>query len=125
MKLIKTAAAAAALTLPTICFGAGQWSGCQTVIGVSNYLGHNTTNPSIGVALSPGIPGCTADAPGGTVFALQNLAAGATVDTLKSLLASLTAAQVSGTQVMVFYDSAIAGCPSRIVSVGGYSGQCF
>jgi hypothetical protein len=57
-------------------------------------------------------------------FMLNHLVAGSTVDTLKTLLAQLLAAQASGTRVMIFYDNA-TGCPAKIVSVGGYSGQCF
>lgn len=125
MKLTKLATLLLAFSIPTVSFGAVQWSGCQTVTGVTNYLGYNTTNPSISVALSPGIPGCTNDAPGGVAFALQQLTPGATIDALKTFLAQLLAAQTSGTRVMVLYDPAITGCPAQIVSVGGYSGQCF
>jgi hypothetical protein len=124
MKIAKIAALLLAVSIPAVSFGAGQWSGCQTVTGVTNYLGYNTTNPSISVALSPGIPGCVNDAVGGTSFALQQLALNSTVDTLKTFLAQLLSAQASGTRVMIFYD-AVSGCPGQIVSVGGYSGQCF
>ena len=124
MKHTRLAALLLACSVPTVSFGAGQWSGCQTVTGVTNYLAYNTANPSISVALSPGLPGCVSDAPGGTSFALQQLPSGATVDTLKSLLGMLLAAQSSGTRVMIFYDPANS-CAASIVSVGGYSGQCF
>ncbi|WP_129779895.1 hypothetical protein [Peristeroidobacter soli] len=124
MRLIKFATLLLACSVPSLSFGAGQWSGCQTVTGVTNYLGFNTTNPSISVALSPGIPGCVSDAPGGVSFALQQLAPGSTVDALKTFLAQLLTAQASGTRVMVFYDPATS-CSAQIVSVGGYSGQCF
>jgi hypothetical protein len=90
---------------------------------VTNYLGYNSTNPSISVALSPGIPGCVNDAVGGVSFALNQLVQGATVDTLKTLLAQLLSAQATGTRVMILYDNS-TGCPAKIVSVGGYSGQC-
>jgi len=125
MNLTKLVTIMCALSIPAVTFGASQWSGCQTVTGVTNYIGHNPTNPSFSVALSPGIPGCVNDAPGGVSFRLASLGAGATLDVLKSLLASITAAQLSGTQVMILFDPASSGCGASIVSVGGYSGQCF
>jgi hypothetical protein len=123
MKLTPLASLLLAFSIPAASFGADQWSSCQRVTGVTNYLGYNSTNPSISVALSPGIPGCVNDAVGGVSFALNQLVQGATVDTLKTLLAQLLSAQATGTRVMILYDNS-TGCPAKIVSVGGYSGQC-
>ncbi|GFE83254.1 hypothetical protein GCM10011487_52540 [Steroidobacter agaridevorans] len=122
MKLAKCATLLLALGVPVTGFADNQWSACQTVTGVTNYLGYNTTNPSVAVALSPGIPNCNVDAPGAISFALQGLTTGSTVDTLKTLLATLLSAQASGTRVMILYDAAT--CRANAVSVGGYAAQC-
>lgn len=118
MKLTKLATLFLAFSLPTVGFGAEQWSGCHNVIGVTNYLGFNATNPSVLVAVSPAISSCTS----GVTLALQQLAPGSTIESLKSLLGSVTAAQLSGTRLMLYYDT--TSCTGTVVAVGGYSGQC-
>jgi hypothetical protein len=118
MKLAKLATLLLAFSIPSISFGAEQWSACHTVTGVTNFLGYNSTNPSVWVAVSPAISTCTS----GVTFALQQLASGSTVETLKALLGSVTAAQLSGTRLMLYYDT--TSCTGTAVAVGGYSGQC-
>lgn len=108
-----------AFALPSLGVTAEQWSGCHTVTAITNYTAHSNT---IAAVLSPGIPGCLSDAPGVAYFQVGQM--GVTADSLKSLLASLMSAQMSGVRVMIYYNDATASCLSSIVSVGGYSGQC-
>jgi len=97
-----------------------QWSSCQTVTGVSNYLAYAD---SVLITLSPGISGCSnVGVAGAVMFSVG--ANGVTSDNIGSFLASGYAAYVSGHQVMIYYDNSSASCPSMIISLGGPSGQC-
>ena len=98
----------------------GDWSACQTVNGVSNYLAYSN---AVIVSLSPGLPGCApAGIPGAVIFSVnQN---GVTSANVSSFLASALTAYTSGHQVMIFYDNSTGTCQGVIVSVGGYAGQC-
>lgn len=98
---------------------ANAWSSCQVVTAITNYTAYSGT---ITAVLSPGIPGCSSDAPGVASFRIGEM--GVTADSLRSLHASLMSAQAMGTRVMIFYNSATSACFASIVSVGGYSAQC-
>lgn len=104
--------------LPMVSQATPQWSGCVSVIGVSNYI---AANASVVLAVSPGIPSCAANGiPGAIQFA--NGYNGVSVTNISSFLASGLASQVSGQQVMVYYDS--SNCTGFVISNGGYAGQC-
>ena len=106
------------LALPGLALAA-EWSACQTITGVSNYLAHSN---DIRIALSPGAAGCANDSAGGVGFRVgQN---GVTSDSIKAYLATALAAQLSGKRVMIYYDSSTSACFSSIISVGGFAGQC-
>lgn len=97
-----------------------QWSSCQTITGVSNYLAYAN---SVLITLSPGIPGCSPVDVNGAVMFMVGVD-GVTSDNISSFLASGFAAYASGHQVMIYYDNTTTSCPGVIVSLGGPSGQC-
>jgi hypothetical protein len=98
-----------------------QWTACETVIAVNNYI---PTSHSIIVALSPAVPGCQS-AVNGVSGAVTFDAGfnGVLATDLSSLLASILTAYATGKQVMLYYDNA-AGCYGQLVANGGYGGQC-
>ena len=98
-----------------------QWSSCQTIVGVSNYLAYAN---GILLGLSPGISGCSANGVGGALFIAVGVN-GVTTANITSFLASSLAAYTAGHQVMIFYDdSAATQCAGIIIANGGYNGQC-
>ena len=107
-----------ALAIPCSAW-AGSWSTCQTITAVSNYIAYSST---VYVILSPGIPVCNNDAPGAAMFRAGKM--GVTDDSLKTLLASATAAYLAGKRIQVFYDESAPTCFSNVVSIGGNAGQC-
>jgi len=111
---------ASLLSLPAMAQASQQWSSCQTVTGVSNYLAYAN---SVLITLSPGISGCSSVGVAGAVMFTAGVG-GVTSDNIGSFLASGHAAYVSGHQVMIYYDNSSASCPSMIISLGGPSGQC-
>ena len=120
MRLATPILAIAALLAPIVAQSTQQWSACQTISGVSNYIAYGS---SVLVTLSPGISGCSpADIPGATVFTVG--VNGITTDNINSFLATGLAAYSAGHQVMVYYDNSTTNCQGLIVSVGGPSGQC-
>jgi len=98
-----------------------QWTACETVIGVNNYI---PANNAIIVALSPAVPGCSSAVNGVSGAITFNAGVNCVpVTGLSPLLASLLTAYTTGKQVMLYYDNA-AGCYGQIVANGGYAGQC-
>jgi hypothetical protein len=95
-----------------------QWSSCQTVTGVSNYLGWSN---QVIVTLSPGLP-CTAGngVVGAVVFTIG--LNGVTATNINAFLASSLSAYTTGQQVQLYYDN--TACGGLIIANGGYSGQC-
>jgi len=111
---------AAAFLVPFASQATQQWSTCQTITGVSNYIAYGS---SVILALSPGISGCNAvDLPGAMAFAIN--VGGVTADNINSFLAESLAAYLSGHQVTIYYDNATSSCFGTIISVGGVGGQC-
>jgi len=98
-----------------------QWTACETIIGINNYI---PTNNAIIVAVSPAVPGCLSAVNGisGTITFSAG-ANGVPVTGLNPLLASLLTAYATGRQVMMYYDNA-SGCYGQIVANGGDAGQC-
>jgi hypothetical protein len=120
MRSLKWMMVAASLSAPALAQSAEQWSSCQTIIGVSNYLAYAN---SVLLTLSPGISGCNpVDVPGAVMFSVG--VDGVTSDNISSFLASGYAAYVSGHQVAIYYDNSSATCAGVIISLGGASGQC-
>jgi hypothetical protein len=95
------------------------WSDCQTVTAVSNYIAYSNT---VALALYPGIPGCNSDVPGGVMFRVGQM--NVSSDSLKSLLASSFAAHLAGKRVMIFFDPSTQYCFANAISLSGYGGQC-
>ena len=120
MRLVTRMMTVATLLAPIVAQSAQQWSACQTINGVSNYLAYSN---AVIVSLSPGISGCSpASIPGAVMFEAN--VGGVTTDNINSFLASSLAAYSSGHQVMIFYDNSNNNCQGLIISVGGYAGQC-
>jgi hypothetical protein len=99
---------------------AEQWSNCQTVTGVSNYLAYAN---SVLVTLSPGIPGCSPVGISGAIMFTVNVD-GVTSENINSFLASGYTAYTSGHQVAIYYDNSSSTCAGVIFSLGGAAGQC-
>lgn len=121
MRFSRTAAVlAAALLGSTAAQASQQWSACQTITSVLNYLAYSN---AVIVSLSPGISGC---APGGLAGAVEFQANvnGVTADNINSFLAQGLVAYTTGHQVMIFYDNANNNCPGMMIASGGTSGQC-
>jgi hypothetical protein len=109
-----------ALTLmaPIFSQATQQWSSCQTVTGVSNYVAFGN---QVIVALSPGLP-CTVPVgvPGGVAFVIGTN--GITASNISTFLASALSAYATGQRVQLYYDD--TACGGLIVSNGGITGQC-
>jgi hypothetical protein len=103
---------------PIASQAAQQWSSCQTVTGVSNYIAFGS---QVIVALSPGLP-CTVGngIVGATAFTIGTF--GVTSNNINTFLASSLSAYATGQKVMVYYDD--AACGGLIISNGGFAGQC-
>lgn len=95
-----------------------QWSSCQTVTGVSNYIAFGN---QVIVALSPGLP-CTVPVgvPGGVSFVIGTN--GITTANINTFLASALSAYATGQKVQLYFDD--AACSGLIISNGGITGQC-
>ena len=121
MRLKRVAVALVGLVASMGVQAAQQWSSCQTVVNVNNYLAYNN---SVVVGLSPGILGCAPSFISGSVAFTVGVS-GVTSANVGSFLSSALLAYASGTRVMVYYDdAAIPNCQGIIVASGGYSGQC-
>lgn len=111
------------LAMASFCISAAAdantWSTCHRITAVSNYIAYSNTVYAI---LTPGIPGCSSDALGAVVFRVGEM--GVTADSLKTLLATATAAYLGEKSVMIYYNNATSSCFSNVISVGGYAGQC-
>jgi hypothetical protein len=120
MRLFVRLAITTVLSCPFAAQSAQLWSACQTIDGVSNYLGYGG---SVVVSLSPGISGCNpVGIPGAVAFSVsQN---GVTADNISSFLATALAAYSAGHQVMLYYDNSTANCQGGIIAAGGFAGQC-
>jgi len=92
---------ASLLVAPALAQSTEQWSSCQTVTGVSNYLAYAN---SVLLTLSPGIPGCAPVDIAGAVMFMVNVD-GVTSDNIGSFLASGYSAYLSGHQVTIYYDN--------------------
>jgi hypothetical protein len=118
MRTVKRLVIAFGLMLPFATQAAQQWSSCQTVTGVSNYIAFGN---QVIVAFSPGLP-CTVPVgvPGGVSFVIGTY--GITASNINTFLASALSAYATGQRVMVYYDD--AACGGLIISNGGITGQC-
>jgi hypothetical protein len=106
--------------VPFASQAAQQWSGCQTIVGVSNYMAYNNDNLII-LVLSPGLPDCNYNGVTGAIgFSAGSF--GVTTTNISTFLAGFFTAYSTGRQVMIYYDTAT--CFGIIVSNGGYEGQC-
>jgi len=120
MRLVSPVMLAISLLVPFASQGAQQWSGCQTITGVSNYMAYNNDNLII-LALSPGLPDCNYNGvPGAVGFTVGQL--GVTASNINTFLASSLTAYSTGRPVMIFYDN--VSCFGSVISNGGYAGQC-
>lgn len=106
----------AALGIPAKAGAAQVWSGCMTITSVSNYIAYDG---NVFVYFSTSLPGV---APAGAGYAFVTGQNGVTSANINSFLATATAAMLSNTSVMVFYDNTTGDL--IIMSVGGYAGQC-
>ena len=111
---------AISLLVPFAAQAAQQWSGCQTIVGVSNYMAYNNDNLII-LGLSPGLPDCSYNGMPGAVGIIVGQF-GVTSANISAFLAGSLTAYSTGRQVMIYYDSAT--CFANIISNGGYVGQC-
>src|SRR5258708_38068700 len=97
MRTVKRLMLALSLMVPFASQAAQQWSSCQTVTGVSNYVAFGN---QLIVALSPGLP-CTVPVgvPGGVSFVVGTF--GVTATNINTFLASSLSAYATGQRVMV------------------------
>lgn len=118
MHLLKRTALAVCLLASTVCEAAGTWSSCQTVVAVDNELADDS---GLVAYLKPGITGCGNSTYSYLLFI--NGQEGVSSTNINSYLAVLLAAQSSGQQVAIYYDSSCFGIE---VSIGGNSssGYC-
>jgi hypothetical protein len=118
MRTVKRLMLALSLMVPFASQAAQQWSSCQTVTGVSNYIAFGS---QVILALSPGLP-CTVGVGvvGGVAFTIGTF--NVTANNINTFLASGLSAYATGQKVMVYYDD--AACGGLIISNGGISGQC-
>jgi hypothetical protein len=118
MRTVKRMMLALSLLAPFESQATQQWSSCQTVTGVSNYVAFGN---QVIVALSPGLP-CTVPVgvPGGVSFIIGTY--GITANNISTFLASALSAYATGQRVTVYYDD--AACGGLIISNGGITGQC-
>lgn len=118
MRAVKRLMLALSLMVPFASQATQQWSSCQTVTGVSNYVAFGN---QVVLALSPGLP-CTVPMgiPGGVSFVIGTN--GITASNINTFLASALSAYATGQRVMVYYDD--AACSGLIISNGGITGQC-
>ena len=100
---------------------AWQWTTCQNVIGISDYRAHDST---IMVTLPLELSGCPSNATGTSYIRFKDGTAGITNDIQKSVIAIGSSAHVSGNKVMIYYEDTGGWCNGRIISLGGYAGQC-
>jgi hypothetical protein len=118
MRLLARVMLSMSFMVPLASQAAQQWSICQTVTGVSNYLAYSS---QVIVALSPGLP-CTASNSivGAVSFTIGTF--GVTATNINSFLAFSLSAYTTGQRVMVFYDD--TACGGLVIANGGYAGQC-
>ncbi len=108
--------------VPSLAIAASQWTECVTIAGVSNYL---ATNNSIYLSVKPAIPGCSGGSTGilsGLTFAIDQQ--GVTQSNINGFYAAALAAQLTEKKVMIYFDNSSSDCFGKILSSGGFSGQC-
>jgi hypothetical protein len=122
MRILTSLVTAACLMVSIDSEATQQWTACETIIGVNNYI---PASNAIIVAVSPAVPGCASavNGVGGAITFSGGINGVPATGGLDTLLASILTAYVSGKQVMMYYDNA-AGCYGQIVANGGYGGQC-
>lgn len=111
-----------AFLLSTVLPGVGwanAWSSCQVITAITDYTAYAS---SVHVVLSPGVSGCSGDAPDSIIFQAGQM--GVTSESLKSLMATPMAAYLSEKPVMIYYDNSSSACYASTASVGGHSAQC-
>ena len=121
MRLMTSLVTAVCLMTSVDSQATNQWTACETIIAVNNYI---PANNAIIVVLDPAVPGCQSAVNG--VSGAVNFDAGfngVPVTGLSPLLASILTAYTTGKQVQLYYDNA-AGCYGQIVANGGFGGQC-
>ena len=120
MNCIRGIVLALGFFLPLQSYAAQQWSTCQTIVGVSNYMAFNNDNLFI-LSMSPGVIGCAFNSfPGAIGIEVGQF--GVTSSNINSFLANSLTAYATGHQVMVYYDT--TSCFGIIIANGGYEGQC-
>lgn len=121
MRLISGIATLACACAAMDCGAAQQWTGCETVTGISNY----PDSGALIVKLSPAVSGCSSSVNGvaGAITFQIGQNGIASADDLRSVMASLLTAYTSGRQVMIYYSTA-TGCPGELIANSGYDGQC-
>lgn len=118
MRTVKRLMLALSLMVPFSGQAAQQWSSCQTVTGVSNYVAFGN---QVILALSPGLPCTVPDGvAGGVSFTIGVF--NVTANNINTFLASALSAYATGQRVMVYYDD--TACGGLIISNGGITGQC-
>ena len=118
MRALTRLVLALSLIAPIVSQATQQWSSCQTVTGVSNYVAFGN---QVIVALSPGLP-CTVPVgvPGGVAFVIGTN--GITASNINTFLASALSAYATGQRIQLYYDD--TACGGLIISNGGITGQC-
>jgi hypothetical protein len=121
LRILTSLVTAACLMVSIDSRATQQWTACETVIGVNNYI---PGSKAIIVALSPAVPGCASAVNGVSGSVTFDAGVNGVLATdLSPLLASILTAYTTGKQVMLYYDNA-AGCYGQLVANGGYGGQC-
>jgi hypothetical protein len=120
MRILSRVMLAMSLMLPLASQATQQWSSCQTITSVSNYMAYNSDSLLI-LSFSPGITGCTFNGTSGAV-GIEVGQFGVTASNINTFLAGTLTAYSTGHQVMVYYDTDT--CFGIIVANGGYGGAC-
>jgi len=121
MRILTSLMTAACLMVSIDSQATNQWTACETVIGVNNYI---PGSQAIIVALSPAVPGCQSAVNGVSGAVTFHTGQNAVIESdLSPLLASILTAYTNGKQVMLYYDDS-AGCWGQLVANGGFGGQC-
>jgi hypothetical protein len=91
---------AMSLLVPIASQAAQQWSSCQTIVGVSNYMAYNNDNLII-LGLSPRLPDCSYNGMPGAVGIIVGQF-GVTAANISICLAGSLTAYGTGRQVMIY-----------------------
>jgi hypothetical protein len=117
-----TSAITCCFLMPAMAQATIVWSACQTITAVSDEPALSV-GPSILLALSPGVSGCSAQGVTGAINFTGGQGGIASTDLSALFATSLTAFSL-GKRVMVAYDNSTTSCYGQAIAIAGYEDQC-